>query len=809
MFRSHFIIAWRNITRDKIYTLINIAGLALGTCACIVIFLITSYELSFDTFHPGKERIYRVMGDAVENSGNISHFAKLPFPVSSSARQELPGFGAIAGIVPYTAKISVPNGADPAKRFDVATESATGITEPSWFSIFQYDWLAGNPASALNAPFMVVLTESSARRYFGSGPLNNMLGKVLVYDDSLQVSVSGIVKDWAKNTDLPFTAFISSATIQSSFLKNSINPGSWAMGDMTTWVFVKLSKGVQPAAINSPIATLVKRHTDQKRPPTLWLEPLSDIHFNADVIENATRTVHMPTLYALIGIAVFILLIAAINFINLSTAQSVRRAKEVGVRKVLGGSRASLVLQFLTETFMLTLFSVCLAVLLVTPVLTAFRAFIPPGVSFHLFRLSTLIFLVLVTIVTSLLAGLYPAKVLSAALPVLSLKGDNLQKGSEKWYLRKGLIVFQFTISLVFIIGSIVIASQLNYTRNKDLGFTSDAIVTVGTPWGDSLSKVQVAAKKIKQLSGVNEVALEWMPPVHKNPRGMSIKFNPTDEKETSVGQVAGNEDFIPLYQVKLLAGRNLEHSDSVKEFVINESCCRMMGCKQPAEAIGKTIYWRDKPYPVVGVVADFHGSSLHSPIRPLCIINRVDREGDIAIKLASKGAQISTVNTTLAQIETAWKSVYPAGTFKYSFFDEAIDLLYENDRKTAILTNTATFITIFISCIGLFGLVLFSAERKKKEIGIRKVLGASVANITVMLSKDFVVLILLAVLIASPIAWYFMHRWLEGFAYRVTISWWMFLLAGIATLFIALATVSYQAIRAALKNPVNNLRTE
>lgn len=809
MFRSHFIIAWRNITRHKTYTFINVAGLALGACACIVIFLITSYELSFDTFHPGKEHIYRVMAGVTENSGNKSHFAKLPFPLSPAARQEIPGLGTIASITPWSAKITVPDGAHPAKHFDSHTEGATGIAEPSWFNIFQYNWLAGNPATALNTPFTVVLAQSRARQYFGPGSPGNMLGRVLIYDDSLQVRVSGIVQDWAGNTDFPFSAFISSATIQSSFLKNSINPKSWTIGDMSTYSFVKLPHNVTPALINAQLTALVKRYADQKPQPTLWLEPLSDIHFNADVIESPIRTAHMPTLYGLMGIAVFILLVAAINFINLSTAQSARRAKEVGVRKVLGGSRGSLVAQFLTETFVLTFFSVFLAVILVNPVLTAFRSFIPPGVSFHPFRLSNLFFLLLVTVVTSLLAGFYPAKVLSAWLPVLSLKGNGAQKGSGKWNLRKGLIVFQFTVSLIFIIGSIVVASQLNYTRNKDLGFTTDAIITVGTPWGDSLSRVAVAAKEIKQLPGISAVALEWMAPVDKYPRGMSIKFKSAGEKEISAGQVAGNEDFIPLYNIKLLAGRNLEHADSVKEFVINEACYRVMGYKQPEEAIGKTIYWRGRPYPVVGVVADFHGSSLHSPIGPLCIINRVEREGNIAVKLASKGQQAGTIKATIARIEKAWKSIYPAGTFNYSFFDESIALLYENDRKTATLMNTATLITIFISCIGLFGLALFAAEKRTKEIGIRKVLGASVTNITVMLSKDFVILILLAVLIASPIAWYFMNRWLGEFAYRVSISWWMFLLAGAGALFIALATVSYQSIRAALKNPVNNLRTE
>lgn len=834
MFWNHLTIAWRNISRNKGYSLINVLGLSLGIGACIVIFLVTSYELSFDTFHPEKERIYRILGNVIENNGDKTYIANTPHPVSPAARQELPGLDAIAGIIPYRATIRIPADArtdqpgqanpsdpanqpgpanqhsqpnQPARHFDNPSSGTTGIAEPSWFTVFHYDWLAGNPSTALNEPFTVVLTDSKARLYFGSDPPEKLLGRIIVYDDSLRVRVSGIVKDLNRNTDLAFTDFISAATIHSSFLSNNLNPDSWRRADMTTWTFTKLSKGTKPAVLSSQLTALIKRHGEPDEKVSLSLEPLSDIHFNADVAESSIRTAHMPTLYALMGIAIFILLIAAINFINLSTAQSIRRAKEVGVRKMLGSSRASLVGQFLTETFVLTILAAVLATLLVSPTLTAFRSFLPPGLTFRPFHLANLGFLLSVIIVTSLLAGLYPAKVLSAWLPVLSLKGSGVQKGGGKWYLRKGLIVFQFTVSLIFIIGSIIIGDQLSYIRHKDLGFKTDAIITVGTPMGDSQAKVKVAAEKIRKLSGVGEVALEWMPPIARYSRGMSIKLKSTDTKSIGVGQVAGNEGLIPLYHIRLLAGRNLAPSDSVKEFVINESCYRIMGCRRPEEAIGKTVYWNDQPYPVVGVVADFHGSSLHEPIRPLCIINRVEREGNLAIQLASKGQETHAVKAILTRIETAWRSVYPAATFHFGFFDESIALLYEKDRQTATLMNTAMLITIFISCIGLFGLAMFSSETRTKEIGIRKILGASVTNIAVMLSREFSVLITIAALIASPIAWYFMNRWLANFAYRITIHWWIFLLGGLSALLIALSTVGYLALQAARRNPVKSLR--
>ncbi|MDP4253488.1 MAG: ABC transporter permease, partial [Bacteroidota bacterium] len=541
----------------------------------------------------------------------------------------------------------------------------------------------------------------------------------------------------------------------------------------------------------------------------LSLEPLSDIHFNAHIVESSIRTAHMPTLYSLMGIAIFILLIAAINFINLSTAQSMRRAKEVGVRKVLGGSRIGLMGQFLTETVLLTFLAVLLAVLLVNPSLALFHSFLPAGLSFHLFDPANLGWLLLLIVVTSLLAGLYPASVLSAYLPAASLKGGGVQKGGEKWVFRKGLIVFQFTVSLLFITGSIVVGDQLSYVRHKDLGFKTDAIITVATPGGDSLSKVKVAAEKIRHLSGVSQVALEWMAPVDRAPRSMSIKFNSTDTKLVSVGQIAGNEGFIPLFHIKVLAGRNLESSDSVREFVINEACTRIMGCTRPEQAIGRTIYWNNRPYPVVAVVADFHGSSLHDAIRPLCIINRVDRESNLAIQLASNGQEAHAVQPILNQIEEVWKSVYPGASFHFSWFDESIGSLYEKDRQAARLMNTAMFVTIFVSCIGLFGLAMFSAETRTREIGIRKVLGASAANIALMLSKDFALLVMLAAAIASPVAWFFMNRWLAEFAYRIDIHWWTFLLSGLSALLIAMITISYHALQAAIGNPVKSLRTE
>lgn len=813
MVKHYLKIALRAISRRKIYTAINILGLSVGICACIVIYIIVSYELHFDRFHPDKERVYRVMGDVTESTGDKLHFARIPLPVSQTARKNITGFDAVAGIIPYDLKISVPQGNKSFKQFSSRAENSyfttTAIAEPEYFSVFKYEWMAGNASTALESPFTVVLTASRAKKYFGNEPVDKIIGRQLIYDDSLVVSISGIIKDPGENTDLAFTDFISFSTIQSSFLKNNISLSGWGQGDMSTWTFVKLSIGKKPADINAQLVSLVSKNGDAHTKLSLWLEPLTDIHFNADVIENPVRTAHIPTLYGLMAVALFILVLAVINFINLSTAQSMQRARETSIRKVLGSGRTTLIVRFLVETFVLTFCAALIAIVLVKPVLYSFSSFIPKAITFRIADGSTLIILIASTFITTILAGLYPAKVLSSYLPALGLNGKGSERGGEKWFLRKGLIVFQFTIAIVFIIGSFVIAQQLAYTRKKDLGFNADAIITVDTPRGDSLSKISLFAQKIKQVTGVNKTALQWTSPMTDNSRGMRLKFNRTDKKEIGVTQVAGNEDFIPLYQIKLLAGRNLVKSDTVNEFVINETLSQMMGNKTPADALGKILYWNDRPYPVAGVVADFHTSSFHQPISPLCIINRLNREGSVAIKLASKGKDAGNVGNTIARIERTWKEIYPANTFNYRFYDESLAMLYEKDRQTATLMNTSMAITIFISCIGLFGLTLFTSERRAKEISIRKILGAGITNIAVMLSKEFIMLIIVALCIASPVAWYFMNRWLQGFAYRIDISPWLFIAAGLLTVFIALMTIGFQAIKAAIANPVNALRTE
>lgn len=813
MWKNHFKIAWRNIKRQRVYTAINVLGLGIGLCVCMVIYLIVGYEFSFDRFHPDQGRIYRVMGELTESTGDKLNFVRVPAPVAQNGRESLTGLETIAELIPYGAKIAVPDGDKPLKfyrsRTTETTYPTTVLAEPDYFDIFSYQWLVGDAKTALASPFALVLTERKARQYFGTGPLDKMLGKEVIYGDSLRVSVHGIVKDWDKNTDLAFTDFISFSTLPNSYLRKRINTVSWQQGDMNAWVFAKLAKGVPASTVNAQLKGMAATYAGDAIKLELRLEPISALHFDNKVIENPIRTAHLPTLYSLGLIAFFILLLAIINFINLSTAQSIQRAKEVGVRKVLGSSKAGLLIQFLTETFVLTFFGVLLAILCINPLLVLFKSFIPTGVTFDYFAPSSLLFFAVVTLLTSILAGFYPARVLAAYLPAQSLKGGGAQPGGEKWLLRKGLIVFQFSVSLVFITGSIVIGQQIKYTREKDLGFSADAIITLEGPRGEDPNKIGLLAQRFKQIPGVDQVALQWLAPMTDNARGMKIKYQSTDQKDFWVTQVVGNEDFIPLYGIKMLAGRNLLKADSVKEFVINASFSKFMGHQRPEESLGKILYWNDKPYPVVGVVSDFHATSLHDPIVPLCIINRPDRQGSIGVKLASKGQEAGMIKTALQQLEKTWKSVYPNSPFDFQFYDDALGALYLKDRQAATLMNAAMFMAIFLSCIGLLGLTLFAAEKRAKEMSIRKILGASVAQIVMLFSKDFMAMVILAFLIAAPVAWYLMQQWLQAFAYHIELKWWMFVLAGVMTLLLAFLTVGYQSFKSALANPVRSLRNE
>lgn len=823
MLKNYWIVAWRSLVRNKIYSLVNVLGLALGICACLVIYLITRYEFSFDNFHPDRNRIFGV--DAVMHGGKMN---SVPGPMPAAMRREMTGIQTVAAFQIYTANVTIPD-SQHEKSISFDDDGSLAIAEPQYFDIFPYKWLSGNARTALAMPNSVVLTAEKARKYFGDLDPDKIIGRTIYYNDSLMVAVTGVVANWTGNSDFNYGQWISYATIPASFLKHEIRLDAWNEVSRSSQVMIKLAKDVKPSQIDAQFTAFAQRHYGPQPPLAARLKPLSAIHFSQEY-DGTGKKASLPVLYTLMAVAGFILILAIVNFVNLSTAQSMQRAREIGVRKVLGSNRSGITVQFFTETLLLTLAAVGLAMLMVKPAFSLFADLIPAGVHFQADG-ATLLFLLLVTIATTLLAGFYPAKVLGNYQPTVILKGITAVPGGGKGMLRKGLIVFQFTISLLFIIASVVIGSQLRYALHTDMGFKTDAIITLNRPQDnnagrmgflsdktqirqrptDETGKIAVLADKLRKLAGVEQVIREWKSPVGQDHRGFEGGgLKNSNEPPINISYHYGDENYISFYEMKLVAGRNLLPGDSTKELLISEACARALGFSDVSKAIGQEVVINPfETYPVAGVVADFYENSFHKATWPIIIQHDPRQETTIAIKIAAKSMTADELKTLIGQIGKNWKSIFPGQPFSYSFLDESIANMYAGDLRTGRLTNVAMGVTVFISCLGLLGLAIFSTERRTREIGIRKVLGATVPGIMVMLCKDIVQLILIALLIASPLAWYFMHGWLQGFAYRTTLSSWMFVAAGAAAIGIALLTVGVQAMKAAMANPVKSLRTE
>ena len=806
----NFKTTWRYMIRNKVSSEINVLGLSLGITCCLIIFLITRHELSFDTFHPDKERIYRLI---TENKNGALNCGMLN-PIIDPIRDEITGLETSVIFYNYSAKVRVTNDGeinffeDPRPGIDPMNII---VTDPVYFNIFQYEWLAGSP-NALNAPFMAALTLDKAHKYFGDLPVDQYIGKMLTYGDSLNISVAGIIKPWKNKTDFIFTDFISSASIPGSELNRKIDMSAWGMWSNSTQVFVKLIPGVEIAGVEKQLTALGEKYI--LRPPNdptpkFLLQPLADLHFNTQVNNDSySHRAHLPTLYGLMAIAAFILIIAVCNFINLSTAQSLQRYKEMGIRKILGGKRNMLISQLLGETLLITFFAAILSLFLAKMLINIFHSFVPQGMSLGLTHPFTWLFLVAVILLTTLIAGFYPAKYLSAGSPVSIMKGG-MRRSGTKSMLRQALIVFQFTISLILIICTLVISDQIRYLLNKDLGFAQNAIINIGFR-----GNARVFADEIKTFPFVEMVSLNSSPPANGRHGGTIFKYNDGGEEREITGALEFvDENYIPLYELNLVAGRNFLPSDHMREFVVNESFARKLGFNDPYDAIGKEVWSgqtdRIRDLQIVGVISDFHALPLYEKIAPMALSATDIAKRAITVKLSIEGQNMKAVKSMLADIEKKWKEVNPYERFELTFYDDAIAAFYEKESKTAQIINASMLMAIFISCLGLFGLVVFTTKQRTKEIGIRKVLGASIYQILTLFSGGFVKLVIISAVIASPFAWIAMDKWLAGFAYHVPIHWWIFVLACLFAIVITLATISVQTFKVATENPVNAIKND
>jgi len=826
MLKTYWLVAVRKMLRYKFHSIVNILGLTIGITSCLVIFLLTSFELSYDTFHANKDRIYRIVGNNITiDKLDPAKFGFVPTPLGVNLHGELTGVRHVAAFFNFNARVNIPQARANSPLGELFDEPEAGtpspiiITDSQYFETFKYRWLAGNVATSLSRPRSVVLTEKEMVRYFGKITPDEAIGRTVIYADSLATTVTGIVKDWSGNTDLNFKDFISLSTVPGTFLAGSLHAGEFAGWGHNAQAFVELEPGRTPQQIERQLPPILSRYWPHQPgdTATLALQPLGDLHFNADYRDAYSRKAHLPTLYGLMAIAGFILLLAAINFINLSTAQSLLRTKEIGIRKVLGSRRKDIALQFLGETLLTTLFAVLLSVVLVPAVISLLHEYLPSGLHLEMSWV-TLFFLGAITIVTALLAGWYPARMISRLLPVLSLKGQTTTTLAPNRFLQRALLVFQFTISVGFILCTVIVARQLHYMLNTDPGFSADAVLTLrpldaglrSNP--DPAMHSMALVNKLRMLPEVAAVTRHMETPMWRGHGVTSLVYRgPNGDKKVIAGFEMADTGYLGVFGLRLAAGRNLYPSDTIRELLINETAARQMGFSNPQDAIGRRAITGidDLGGPIVGVIRDFHSQSLREGITPYFVSSDRESQTTVSLRLAPGVRNPEVVHTLLRKIDHIWREIYPNQTFKYAFLDETIAALYAREQRLSGLLRLAMFIAIAISCTGLLALASFSAEQRSKEMSIRRVLGASVGRVVALLTGSFLWPVALAFVIAAPVAWYFMHNWLEGFVYRTTAPWWLFAVCGVVAVTIALLTVGYQAFRTATANPVNRLRND
>ncbi len=815
MFRNYFIIAIRNFWKNKIFSLINISGLAIGISAALVIYLLVYYEFSFDKFHKDGDRIFRVVSN-LNFPGQLITNGGVSAPLPEAFKREVTGIETASAFHTYNAKVTLPTTLSD-KPVIFKNQQDIIFADNDYFRLIPYTWLAGSPQTSLTEPFKVVLTESRAKTYFPGTGFADIPGRTVTYNDSIHVSVSGIVKDLDEATDFIFKEFISLSTVPNSGLKNNMSWNQWGSVNSASQFLVKLNKGVTPKQVEQQLVFLRnKYHKDDFMKTENLLQPLGELHFTGDYDMFSKRQAHKPALYGLLAVAAFLLMLGCINFINLTTAQAALRAKEIGVRKTMGSSKRHLVLQFLGETFLFTALATMFSILLAPLILKIFSDFMPPELKFSIVQQPhIIIFIILLIPAVSLLSGIYPALVLAGFKPVLVLKNQAYGGSAKtrKAWLRKSLTVSQFVIAQFFIIATLLVSKQIHYSINKSMGFRKDAVVFVQAPWNDrNPGNRFVLLNKLRSVPEFEMVSLAGSPPATTGYSTTSMKFNDGKKEIESMVEIKSADSvYFKLYNLKLAAGRLPQENDSlVKGYLINETYAKFLGYQNAADIVGKQINRGDKKgIPISGVLKDFHFKSTHNAIKPLAYTSVTGNYFSYHILLKPNNAGGAMWKNGIAGLEKAWKEVYPDFDFEYKFMDESIAGFYKAEQNISRLLKWAAGLCIFISCLGLLGLVIYTTNLRTKEIGVRKVLGASVMQIVSLLSKDFLALVLVAFAIAAPLAWWAMNKWLQDFAYRTAMSWWVFAGCGLGMIIIALLTLSLRTIKAAGNNPVGALRSE
>lgn len=809
MWRNYLKIAYRNLLKNKVYSFINIAGLGMGIACCALIFMYVKDELAYDDFHEKGDRIYRVVHGYTntKEEATLEHLAPEDYqvwgnaPVGPALKKDFRG---IEKIVQFSGEsdILLRKGE---KQFQ---EDGVFFMDSTFFDVFSFDLLRGDAQTALKEPYSIVMTEKAARKYFGNA---DPIGQTLEGDysagrsDEGTYKVTGILADFPENSHLQFEVLISLSTFYES---RPIVFEQYGYVDFYTYFLV--NDDFDPVSFQDQVPDFIARNNQEdEQGYTLKIEPLSQMYLESAAVRQPGKTGSMSNIYIFSIIGLFILVIAIINFMNLSTARSMERAKEVGIRRTIGAVKKSLVFQFLGESMIIVVISTLLAIVLISLLLPVVSGLTEKSLALSLiFNWKTLPVFIISMLLIGIVSGSYPAFVLSNFKPAEVLKGTNNSKmGGTS--LRKGLVVFQFTLSIILITGTIVVYSQMVHILDRSKGFDQDRMLLVDYNYDEAVnSKLDVFKEKIENLPHVKSMAAGRSVPGAYYPwagTGIERKDGTVEYKGQPIFEV--NIDYIPHMGLEMVAGRAYSRdfpADSAHSLVINESAAKQYGYTNPEEIIGKKFAQWGKEGRIIGVVKDFNFVSLHKNIEPLTLRLEPYSCRYLIIKTGSEGLE-----STITSVEDIWKDVAPHRPFLYSFLDEEFNKQYKADFRFRKLFTIFSVLAIFISCLGLLGLATYTAKIRTKEIGIRKVMGADVQNIMSLLSKDFIRLVLFALLLAIPVSWYAMSEWLQSFAYRVSISWWMFAFSGLLAVAVAVFTISFQSIKVALMNPVKAIKDE
>lgn len=805
MLVNYFKIAFRNLLRRKGFATINILGLSIGIAACLLLFSVVSYELGYDTFQKNYNNIYRVV--TIEKSEDENFTPGVPLPAVEAIRLKYPEATVAGFFSTYGSQLTVIGSdstqlASPKKFIE---DKGVLFAEPQALKIFNVKFLSGT-ADKLGEPGNVLLSRSMAQKYFGRW--EEAFDKFIRLDLSVVLRVAGVIEDAPRQTDFPFEVLVSYKTLLANGDKYSAF-NDWNNNSSNAQIYMLLPKGLTANTVdaglvemakqvyNDPGAGLKKKH---------FLQPLKDMHFDTRFETFGGHMISKPTIWTLVLVGFMIIVMACINFVNLATAQSISRSKEVGLRKVLGGNRGQLMGQFLGEAAIIVGFSLLLGAgfaKLMQPALDNYLTI--PG-AIQLLNWKTIVFLLLLGLVVIVLSGFYPALVLSGFKPVEALKSKINNASVGKISLRRGLVVLQFALSQLLIIGTLVAISQMNFIRSADLGLNKDAVLILSHN-SDSASQSRLPSFKndLLNIAGVKSVTFTSDPPTSQNNWTTNFAFDGRQDEKFPLAIKVADEDYFKTFGLEFVAGAPYKQSDTLTGFVINETLVRKLGLANAQEAVGKNMrLGTGKWVPVTGVVKDFKTNSLRESVKPLAMFTRSRFYYVVGVKLSGKD-----FTSTVSNVQAAWDKHLPEYVNSSSFLDQDIADFYRQEDQLSKLYKMFAVLAVIISCLGLYGLVSFMVLQKTKEVGVRKVLGASTGSIVLLFSKEFIVLIMIAFVIAAPLAWMGMSRWLENFVFRIQMGPGIFIAAIALTLLVAWATVGYKAVRAALMNPVKSLRTE